>query len=492
MQIPAESVSRRLSLYLSLAVLISIISAAAALVSCSGSTSLKVINGMATVHVSITDPPSCEYPNGSFQHVYVTIRSVQANISSTAGDGDPGWVELAPQLNSSPMQIDLFAAGPNACLLAMLGTNSALPAGTYQQIRLLLVANDGGSGPIPSTNACGTRGFNCVVLHDGSIDELQLSSQANTGLKIPPGQVLGGPITVNAGQDVDINIDFNSCASIIQEGNGQFRLKPVLTAGQVGTTDTGIDGQIVDATTRAPIAGTVIVALEQQDGNGDDVIFVQAAADAMGNFNFCPLPVGTTFDVVAVAINGAGVAYNASIALNVPGGTNLGTIPLVPEKGNPSGAATIQGFVTATTGTAPSTIDVAVSAMQAVALSGGMTRSVSIPAEGQSTNNIAVSSNTNCPISAPLHANCAQYTLNEPASNPSVGAFSAGKISYAPPASGDVLYSVGAEAFAPMQGGVTSCKPPAMSTSLDSTGNPLKAAAGATVTAKEIDFSGCS
>lgn len=492
MRISVGSVSARLSVYISLAVLIPIVSVAVTLVSCGGSTSLKVVNGMATVHVSITDPPSCEYPNGSFQHVYVTIRSVQANISSTAGDSDPGWVELAPQLNTSPMQIDLFAAGPNACLLAMLGTTSALPAGTYQQIRLLLLANDGGSGPIPSMNACGTQGFNCVVLHDGSIDEIQLSSQANTGLKIPPGQLLGGPITVNAGQDVDINIDFNSCASIIQEGNGQFRLKPVLTAGQVGTTDTGIDGQIVDATTKAPISGTVIVALEEQNGGGDDVIYMQAAADSMGNFNFCPLPVGTTFDVVAVAINAAGVTYNASIALNVPSGASLGTIPLIPETGSPSGPATIQGFVTATTGTAPSTIDVAVSAIQTVPLSGGMTRSVSIPAEGQSANNIAVSSNTSCPVSAPLHANCAEYTLTEPASNPSVGAFSAGKISYAAPAGADVLYSVGAEAFVPMQGGLTSCTPPAMSTSLDSAGNPLKATAGATVTAKEIDFSGCS
>src|SRR5258707_9020585 len=192
--------------------------------------------------VTLTDPPSCKFPNGAFDHVYVSIRSVQAHTSATADDNSAGWQELAPQLTSVPMQIDLFSAASNTCLLTQLGSNGALPAGTYQQIRLLLVPNDGSGGAKPSTNACGSNGFNCVVLHDGTVSELQLSSQANTGIKIPPGQVLGGPITVSAGQDVDLNIDFNACASIVREGNGAYRLKPVLTAGG-GRKDTAGGGR---------------------------------------------------------------------------------------------------------------------------------------------------------------------------------------------------------------------------------------------------------
>src|SRR5579875_2976131 len=146
------------------------------LVSCGGSVSVNSMNGTGAIKVTLTDPPSCAFPNGNFDHVYVTIRSVQAHISATAGDNDPGWQELAPQLNTQPVQIDLFSAGANACLLSTLGSNTALPAGTYQQIRLLLVPNSGGSD-VPPTNACGSQGYNCVVLHDGSIHELQLSSQ---------------------------------------------------------------------------------------------------------------------------------------------------------------------------------------------------------------------------------------------------------------------------------------------------------------------------
>jgi hypothetical protein len=471
--------------------LIMLAALAATLAGCTGSNSGSGMSngGTGTVNVSITDPPSCKFPNGDFQHVYIAIRSVQAHTSATADDNSPGWQELAPQLNTQPMQIDLFAAGPNACLLMMLGSNTALPAGTYQQIRLLLVPNDGGSGPVPATNNCADQGFNCAVLQDGSVHELQLSSQANTGLKIPPGQVEGGPITVAAGKDVDLNIDFNACASIIQ-GNGKFRLKPVLKAEQVSTNNTGISGHVVDSATMQPIAGgTVLVALEQQDASHTDVIFAESAADSTGNFNFCPLPSRATFDVVVVAINGAGVAYNATVAVGVPGGTDLGAIPLVAE---PDGPATFQGFVTATTGSAAATIDASVSALQTFALPGGAMLTATIPAEGNSISDLSVDSNSGCPVAAPPNSNCAQYTLIEPASNPSVGVFSSGKITYSAPASGDVLYSIGASAFVPLSGGSTDCAPPTKTTSIDTNGNPLKALSGATVVPREIDFAGCS
>jgi hypothetical protein len=228
-----------------------------------------------------------------------------------------------------------------------------------------------------------------------------------------------------------------------------------------------------------PIAGgTVLVALEQQDASHTDVIFEESAADSTGNFNFCPLPTGATFDVVVVAINGAAVAYNATVAVGVPGGTNLGAIPLTAEAGGP---ATFQGFVTATTG-----------ALQTFSLPGGATLTATIPGEDNSVSNIAVESNSDCPVMAPLNTNCAQYTLIEPASNPSVGVFSAGKITYDAPASSDVLYSIGASAFTPLSGGSTDCAPPTKTTSMDTNGNPLKALPGTTVTAKEIDFAGCS
>jgi len=163
---------------------------------------------MGMVNVTLSDPPSCMPPNGQFMHVYVTVRSVQAHIDPNASDNSSGWRELAAQLASQPMQIDLFSKPQTTCVLAQLGSAS-LPVGSYQQIRLLLVSNspDAGSS-LPANNACTGNGYNCVMLDDTTIHELQFSSQANTGLKIPPGQIVGGPLQVTAGQSVDLNIDF--------------------------------------------------------------------------------------------------------------------------------------------------------------------------------------------------------------------------------------------------------------------------------------------
>ena len=480
---------------------LAVLAIAGIIVSCSGGSSKMTSTGMGTINVSLSDPPSCMPPNGQFVHVYITVRSVQANINAGASDGDGGWQELAPQLASAPMQIDLFSAPQTTCVLAQLGSAS-LPVGSYQQIRLILVSNSPAAGAaVPSPNACAGNGYNCVVLEDTTIHELQLSSEAQTGLKIPPGQIAGGPIQVTAGQSVDLNIDFNACISIVREGNGKFRLKPTLTAAQVSANNSGIGGQVVDSVTTKPISGSVQVAIEQQDSAGIDRIMMQTIADSNGNFRFCPLPTGT-FDIVIVAIGPANVPYNATAVLNVPNGRNLGAIPLVAETGA-AAPAQLQGVVTATSGTAPATIDVTLSALQTVASGTSTTRQITIPLqtipattttpEVDSTGTISVDSNTACPTTgAPANSNCATYTLVVPASNPSVGLFSSSGFTYSTPATGDVLFTVDAHAAKPMSGGAPDCSPAEQMTSKDATAMPLKVLPATTTNVAEIDFSSCT
>lgn len=467
---------------------------------CAGNSVTTPTSGTGMVNVSLSDPPSCMPPNGAFTHVFVTIRSVQAHIDPHADDNSSGWQELAPQLANQPMQIDLFSAPQTNCILAQLGSAS-LPVGSYQQIRLLLVANNPAAGAAtPAPNACAGNGFNCVVLSDNSIHELQLSSQDNTGLKIPPGQIVGGPIQVMAGQSVDLNIDFNACASIVLEGNGTYRLKPTLTAGQVSANNSGIGGQVVDSLTKAPITGSVQVAIEQTDNTGVDRILMQTAADANGNFRFCPLPTGT-FDIVIDAVSATNVPYNATVVLNVPNGTNLNTVPLIAETGA-TAPAVFQGFVTATKGASAATADVTLAALQTVALSGPASRQITVPLESinavgatpavESTGTISVEANTSCPVGAPVNSNCAQYTLVVPASNPNVGVFSSSGVTYTAPASGDVLFTVDAQAFVPMSGPTKDCMPSEITTSKDDGGLALKAIAATTTKVARIDFSGCS
>jgi hypothetical protein len=494
-----ESMARNARAGALLLAVVAILGIAGIIVSCGGGSSSTMVSGMGTVNVTMSDPPSCMPPNGQFTHVYVTVRSVQAHISATADDNSSGWQELAPQLASAPMQIDLFSKPQTICILARLGSAS-LPAGSYQQIRLLLVSNTTAASAGPSTNACAGNGFNCVVLEDSTIHELQLSSQANTGLKIPPGQIVGGPLQVTAGQSVDLNIDFNACASIVHEGNGKFRLKPTLTAGQVSANNSGISGRVVDSVTKAAIAGNVQVAIEQPDPmSGVDRILMQTVTDSNGNFNFCPLPTGM-FDVVVVGIGPANVPYNATTVLSVPNGTNLGAIPLIAEVGA-TAPAVFQGFVTATNGAAAGTIDVSLSALQTVPSGATTTLQITIPLqtipatnttpEVDSTGLVSVSASTSCPTGAPAKANCAQYTLVVPASNPSVGIFSASGFTYSTPATGDVLFTVDARAALPLSGGTPDCTPSEQMVAKDSTAAPLKALSATTTNVAEIDFSTC-
>jgi hypothetical protein len=468
---------------------------------CGGGTSTAPVSGTGTVLVSISDPPSCKMPNGKFSHVYITVRSVQAHIDPAAGDNSSGWQELAPQLVSQPVQVDLFADAQTNCVLAQLGSAS-LPVGSYQQIRLLLVSNSASGSGVPASNACANNGFNCVVLSDGSIHQLELSSQDNTGLKIPPGQIVGGPITVSDGQSVDLNIDFNACASIIRQGNAKYRLKPTLTAGQISPNSSGIAGQVVDSITHAPIVGTVLVAIEQSDKTGVDRIVMEAAADSNGNFRFCPLPSGT-FDVVIVAVGPNNLPYNATAVVNIPNGTNLNAIPLIAETGATS-PAILQGSVTASTASSGASSDVSLAALQSVTFGTSMpvTRGITIPLQtitGTTTSSavfstglVSITTNTDCLAGSPAAANCATYTLVVPASNPNVGVFSSSGVSYAAPLPGDVLFTVDAVAAQPLSGGTPDCTPSEQSTSKDVNQQSLRVIAGSTTSVARIDFLSCS
>jgi len=200
---------------------------------------------------------------------------------------------------------------------------------------------------------------------------------------------------------------------------------------------------------------------------------------------------GATFDIVVVAINGAGIAYNAAVVVNVPGGSALGKIPLVAELGTATGPGTIQGFDTALNGATGGVIDVSMSALASIAVPGGGMRKITLLLEGSSTALVSVQNATTCPAGSPLGANCAQYTLILPASNPEVGAFSAENVTFTAPASGPVLYSVEADAAMPMSGGVPDCMPSSVTQTMDVSSMPLAVTAGATTTAMLINFSGC-
>ena len=460
------------------------IAIALVLSSCSGGSRPITSTTPAKINVAVSDPATCSGPQGPFSHIFVTITDVKINASDGAGDNDPSWIDLTPNLQQNPQQVDLLGQANNQCFLAMLGSAIELQPGTYQQIRIMLASNT----TTIKSNLCGSTA-NCVVLSSDSSktpQPLQLSSQAQTGLKIPSGQIAGGQFVIAAGETKDLDIDFNACASIVAQGNGQFRLKPVLHAGEVSLTSSSINGKIVDSVTKQPIiGGNTIVALEQKDSAGIDRVIMETVADAGGSFVFCPVA-GGTYDVIAVAVSGTQVAYGATVITGVQPGNALGMVPLVSQAGTDKSVASITGQITTSTGSAGTAADIWLSVLQPISA----TVSVTIPLAAQSaaTASLTTASAATCPAKT----DCASYTLAVAAANPSVGAFStSGTQQPAAPASGLVGYTIDAMAFVPGGGGAVDCSPSEMQTSSTTTNTNLTVMPGTTTLAATIAFIGC-
>lgn len=456
----------------------------------SGSKSAPVANSQtSTVNTTISDPAACQAPTGQFAHVYVTVTDVEASTNADAKSGDSSFVDLTPGLKGgSPQQIDLLGQANNECFLASLGSTQEIQAGSYQQIRIML-APDSAASSVPN-NACGTYA-NCVVLNDGSMHDLALSSEAQTGLKIPFGQIANGALNVSSGKTEDLDIDFNTCSSIVEEGNGTFRLKPVLHAGEVSTT-TSINGTIVSSANGKPlVGGTVVVAAEQPDAGGVYRIVMSTTADpATGGFVFCPLPAGT-YDIVAVGVDGAGVAYSAGVETGIQPGDTAGHLPLVPS----STQAILTGEITSQNGAmppAPTAVDVQVSALQQAGTSGPPITIPLLPSQNPTSGVYATAAGSACSAGT----DCVAYALNVPGVWPNVGAYATAGAQFTQATAIPVTDTLDMQAVSPTAGGAD-CSPSeikvttAQSATAGVTGGPLTVMPGQTTTAAAAAFAGC-
>jgi Domain of unknown function (DUF4382) len=452
------------------------------LVACSSTstTSTPTGSGPAKVNVMISDPATCQSPGGPFAHVYITITDVKAHVSATAGDNDMGWVDLTPSLSSAPMQVDLLGQANNQCFLATLGDAQQLQPGSYQQIRIILAPNSAGV----ANNAC-ANSANCVVLAaDSSVHALQLSSEAKTGIKIPSGQIASGAFTVAAGQTRDLDIDFITCQSIVRQGNGQYRLKPVLHAGEVSTTSSSINGKVLDGVTGNPVDGKVVVAVEQKDAIGIDRVQRATLAGADGSFVFCPLPAGT-YDVVIVGTRSDGAIYEPSIITGVSVGSTTGTVDLFALASAALSSSVLNGTVTSQNSSNMGTVaDIELSVLETL---GPVTYTIPL-APTSSQNSATLSLETAAPgggLTCPNNTDCADYSLSVSSGAANVGEWSS---------SGTTLmanvalaaYRIGGQASVPSSGGLPDCSP-----SEQAANAFTLAAGGSTVAVDTLAFTAC-
>lgn len=249
-----------------------------------------------TLGVSLTDAPMC---SSGITDVYVTVTEVSIHQSASAQPGDPGWINV---VLPTPLQVDLTTLTNGA--LQSLGT-TALPAGQYQQIRLMLAS---------------TGNANYVV-YGGTHYPLTVPSGSQTGIK------LIGQFTVAANTLADVVLDFDACRSVVSAGaSGRYLLKPVISIDPVVVS--GIIDGYVDPNVASNPATPVTVSAQVYNASTGVTVVKSTVADATGHFILSPVLdtayqnnvpyqiVITAANEAAMDVEGVTVGAGATVHLN--------------------------------------------------------------------------------------------------------------------------------------------------------------------------------
>ncbi|MEO6828203.1 MAG: DUF4382 domain-containing protein [Acidobacteriaceae bacterium] len=435
----------------------------------------------------ISDPAAYKSPAGPLKHVWITIADIKASTNPDARAGDSSFVDLTPGLSAAPQQVDLLGQADSQGFLGSLSVSKQIPPGDYRQVRVFL-APDTAASTI-ERNACGASYSNCVVPVDNSLRDLQLPPSTAKGIVISPNEIAHASIGLNAGDQSVVDVDFDTCSSILQAENGAVQFNPVIHVGVVSPSNDSIRGTVVSsATGQALLGGTVVVALEQKDSTGTDRIVMRSAANSDGTFKLQPVPQGT-YDLVAVGVDGANVSYSAGVETGIQAGQLAGIIPLVPG----SGEGTLQGLVTTqSAGPPPAGVSVAVqtSALQALP-NGGPTITVPLLPTLDPSNSLMLTASTTNGASCPAGVDCGAFSMHLPATAPNVVACSEDTAKFTQ--QGNSAPDYAAESFAqiPGSGGIAGCVSTRLSATATPQGRSLVINPNGNTTAATLAFTQC-
>ena len=221
------------------------------------SCALSKANG--AVRLTVQTVPMCSPCSGSsrVQHVFVSIRGIEIHPSTTADDDSPDWQELLPpKLVEQPLQVDLVGGTADRGARKPLGEIVAIPAGIYRQVRLRFAPNQSATeDQLRERNACGSAGFNCIVMADGRIQPLLLDG-GSPNLRITSDRNEGVSFFIPPDTDTDLVIELRPVWSWVFSASEGVRLLPSLTgSAKVGRVEfdelgTPEDGVVHDSLSR--------------------------------------------------------------------------------------------------------------------------------------------------------------------------------------------------------------------------------------------------
>jgi hypothetical protein len=296
--------------------------------------------------------------SSSVSHLYLTVQAVELHGSATAIASDPGW---ATATLASPQVIDI--AQSNSGSLQSLIKSLSLPAGTYQQLQVVLA-----DASAPLTTAAQSAGLsaNAVVQY---VDASGVSRTLNLELPSPTSALLipvsltltssspsaffagdsntagttaaGGSTPTTTAAPTTIAIDIAALRTFLPpatSGDPGALLSPGLAAYDTSTVG-GIHGS-VDLSALASSSTTgyqgLVATAEMVSADGTRYVAVKSAPiQATGSFDLYPLTAATSgttsYDLV---IHGPGVQTVVVTAVPVSAGTStptaVGPVALVP------------------------------------------------------------------------------------------------------------------------------------------------------------------
>jgi len=171
-----------------------------------------VVPGKGTLKIYLTDASGNykENDSGTYSAVYITISKIEAHIAGDNdgdNDGDKGsWEPLKKWPEGLLVNLKEFA--DRSMLLASL----ELKSNKYTQLRLFLMDEEEDAW------------IAWIVLNDlySTEKHLEIPSVYQTGIK------LNRPFEIVTDGITKLTIDFDAEKSVVETGNGKFKLKPVI------------------------------------------------------------------------------------------------------------------------------------------------------------------------------------------------------------------------------------------------------------------------
>jgi hypothetical protein len=185
-------------------------------------TSVKVLARVTTLC------DACSASN-RIQGFFLTLGGIELHAKANGLGDSSEWLELFPDLEKRPRQVDLMGRNTDATAWGLLGESAAIPPGIYDQVRLRLVLDQGDAEvQFLTGNACGVSGFNCMTMADGHVYGLQVASDPRE-LRIASEVLSSGLLYIASDGNEELLIRLAPVWSTVGSFPEAVRFLPVLT-----------------------------------------------------------------------------------------------------------------------------------------------------------------------------------------------------------------------------------------------------------------------